>query len=130
MMGVATFTATTLLLLLQTQSVAGLQTFSRSRQSATVLQVRPEDRAHDTSTSPASSIDRKNFLVGLGSVLAVGVGFPAASQAKSYSENAANLERINSGDFSGQYDAVHEGVLCSDSSMKEMTIIRTNHLLS
>ena len=28
-------------------------------------------------------------------------GFPEASRAKSYSENAANLERINNGDFSG-----------------------------
>ena len=108
MMRVVTFTATTLLMLLQAQSIVGFQTFSRSRQSATVLHVRPEGLAHHTSTSPVLSIDRKSFLVGLGSALTISTGFPAASQAKSYSENAANLERINSGDFSGQYVSLRQ----------------------
>ena len=85
------------------KNVAGFQAFQKTRQSARALHLQRHDVGQDTPRESSLSFDRKEFLLGLGSALAVGTGFPAASQATSYSENAANLERINSGDFSGQF---------------------------
>lgn len=58
-----------------------------------------------TRDSICDSEGRKRFLVDCarwGSVAVTYVAsYPMASHAKSYSENARNLERINAGDFSG-----------------------------
>jgi hypothetical protein len=45
-----------------------------------------------------TTIGMNSFVVGT-----ILTGFPYSSHAKSYSENARNLERINAGDFSGMY---------------------------
>ena len=113
---------TALLVLLQAfvlQHATGFQTsYVKTRQPSIALRAVVEQQQYDDPSSGACSVavDRKNFLLGLSSaasVIVVGTtGFPSASQAKSYSENAANLERINSGDFSGtKFYVGFEGVL-------------------
>jgi hypothetical protein len=63
-------------------------------------------RNEDQTTTKNITTSRQRFLSDLGTLalatLASGIAIPTNSAfAKSYSENAANLERINNGDFSG-----------------------------
>jgi hypothetical protein len=59
------------------------------------------DKEQGDGSTPFSSVDRKGFWMAVSAAFAAGVGVPTACEAKSYSQNAANLERINAGDFSG-----------------------------
>jgi hypothetical protein len=63
-------------------------------------------RNEDLATNKSITTSRQRFLSDLGTLalatFASGIAIPTNSAfAKSYSENAANLERINNGDFSG-----------------------------
>jgi len=48
-----------------------------------------------------SNLGRRTFLFVAGSTIGPLMGFPERSEAKSYSANARNLERMNVGDMSG-----------------------------
>jgi len=72
-----------------------------------------EKCSHENETGALNVSGRRDFFsksTGVGA-LVVGMlmmGFPETTHAKSYSENAKNLERINSGDFSGKLSKGHE----------------------
>jgi hypothetical protein len=80
--------------------------------SASLLRV-AEKCSDENETGALNVSGRRDFFsksTGVGA-LVVGtlmMGFPDSTYAKSYSENAKNLERINAGDFSGTLSKGHE----------------------
>lgn len=105
----------------------------------TILRLRvaakEEEEEDDLETSGYSTTvsDRRSFFHQMasstGSAFAVGTGmssFPARSYAKSYSENASNLERINAGDYSGRLTILSELLHVTMSSTMYLTGTQTH----
>jgi hypothetical protein len=83
------------------------------------------DRSRSIARYMGSNTDtRRRFLmdvIGLCSLTGIVTTFPEITHAKSYSENARNLERINAGDYSG--GAVYSNNPPTDAGKKRRAMV-------